>query len=1372
MAITTLERTQIEKVFIAFLNAAPSITYLDQLVGYAGRANVLAKDLSKTDAFLSIYPVALTNAEFADKFVANFIGSTASDAAKAYVKDEVVKSLNAGVSRGDTLFNVVVALQSVQDGDATFGATKKAFENKVAVADYYAVTKLGTATDLTTLQKVIAGVTDTSDVSSSTALDAILSGTVTGQTFTLTNGTDVASANIFNSGLVYNPAGTDRINALQSEDTLTGTGTNPTLNATLGNSNDNGATTVTPTLNNINTINLDVTGTLNTLDVRFADSLQTLSINKLTAEATNGITIDNINQVAANLTAKNSANVDNTVKFQYTNGTLAGTTANGNAETGNLTISNIQANPLFVGNAAQTEGFETLNLDATNTNLIKALKATDLENLKITGSGNLTILNTTQETDRVKFVGGGLDIGDGLGIRSIDASAFAGTANIDISSAVGGHADPANSGVKYYTDVKGGTGNDTFWTKTALAAQSATLRDTLDGGTGANKLVSIDAGVTKTGNFLPSVTNIQTLDLRLQAGGAETAYVSAFDAALTTVNLRNEQKTGTAASVAGAFTLREVGAALAASGNINLLHASGTGTGAGGAGTATGVVDTVNVMLKDSSGAADLVNLTVKSDLNTSSTYDYSIALKTEAAAVAGATAAVIAANKVENLTINDNDNETNTVTITGNDAATAKDLTGTVTLNGGSTGKGYTVKSTLTAKTVDAANQLSNLTLTVGTADQTIKLGAGDDLLTFDGVNDFNGNDVISDVGGIDTVRAAFSKDVAGTPDLGGIEKLQIVATANSTIDLAKATSLTQLAILSDKAVDQNGEVFSTGLATGVDITDVITLKNTKLTEVNFFGDEDATVTGTTVSTIQTFNGLTLENNNGDTVAVKIAAPLQNLTNVAGAGITTYNLGQLTTHGVKDLSIVVSNEITTAKATTAISNIWDRDLVNLTLTATGNVNVGTVTGNTVNSNIKTFNAAAVGGKTTAIVKALGDSAVVTLAGGDDDFNALGSAGNNITIQAGEGNNTITGTAQSDYIYSGAGNDIIHADRGNNTIKSGAGNDTVDALNGSNTIDLGSGFADKATFNYDTVGQLNLATNVVAGSGTSASINFDNNNDGTVDTVFGFAVGDGAEASIKFTGTTFDKTASTLNGRSAFESTLGSAITAGTTAGVEANQSNLIVLTGATAQTGAIAGGSAADVILDFGTTTGAYNVSSGAGNDAIVIAQTNTSAHTITGGTGADRVVLSAAAAADTLVLAEGDSTAAARDVVTNFQIATDKFDVSTVPTALGVTAGLKSLDFNGDGTDDITVTAGYVTTSVGVIGGADGKVTVAAMLTFLQANAKNVNDIYLFNADTNGTAGIGAGDNTFVVQHLSTDTVVELVGAQATPLTIAHFV
>ena len=543
----------------------------------------------------------------------------------------------------------------------------------------------------------------------------------------------------------------------------------------------------------------------------------------------------------------------------------------------------------------------------------------------------------------------------------------------------------------------------------------------------------------------------------------------------------------------------------------------------------------------------------------------------------------------------------------------------------------------------------------------------------------------------------------------------------------------------------------------------------------MNFFGDEDAVnpLVPTTVATIQNFNGLTLKNNTGDAVAVKIGAPLQNLTNLAGNGITTYNLGQLTTHGVKDLSIVVSNEVANKGTTTNIANIWDRDLVNLTLTATGNVNVGTVTGNTVNSNIKTVNASAVGGNTTATVKALGDSAVVTLAGGNDVFNALGSAGNNVTIQAGEGNNTVTGTAQSDYIYSGAGRDVIDANRGNNTVKSGAGDDTVSALNGSNTVDLGSGKADKVTFNYDTVGQQNLATNVVAGSGTSASINFDNNNDGTVDTVFGFAVGDGAEASIKFTGITFDATASTLNGRSAInvDGVAVASINAGVigAANYDANQSNLVVFTVNPTAGQSFTGGSAADVFMDISAGVGtAYNVSTGAGNDAIVIAQTNTGAHTITGGTGADRVVLSAAAGVDTVVLAEGDSTASAWDVITNFKTGADKLDLSSFTT--GTAAKLTStawadLAADGDALAEVVAVAATGEVTIGLSGGGSaviGKdVSVASVISYLAANSTTVNDTFFFLYDSNGSGAIDAADNAVFFQNLGTDLVVELVGS-----------
>lgn len=1330
-------------------NSAVVITrFANALYGYQlGKLtyDAVQADVSRSglDATLNGYYQSsfgsMTNAQVTAKLLANLgivagaNGLTADNVAAA--SGYILGQLNGATAstRGVVVKNILDLWANIGDDaglGATYGAAASAWNAQVSNGMEYTA---GHAADAPVNNNAVQG------------------------TFNLTNGTDVATANIFNSTLVYNPAGTDRINALQSEDVLTGTGTNPTLNATLGNANDNGATTVTPTLKGIETINLSVTGDTSTLDARFADSLKTLSINKITQEAANGARVTNINQPAANLTVKDSAYVDNNIAFVYTDGVLAG-----NTDSGTLTISNVQANPLKVGNQANTQGFETLTVHAANTNVIKSLQAADLENLKVDGSGTLSFLNTTQQIDRVQFNGGGLSIGDGLGIRSIDASAFTGTLNLDITAAVGGHADPANSGSKYYTAVVGGKGNDTFWINAPLAAASATNRDTLDGGEGTNKLVSVDAGVTKTGTFLPSVKNVQSLDLRLQAGNATTAYLSAFDAALTSVTVRNEQVTGSAAAVNGTFNLREVGTNVGA---INLLHASGAG--AGGNGTATGATDTVNVALTTSTGANDLVVVNVKPDLNTSTTYNYNIGLETEAAKASNVQA-TDDANRVENLTINDMDSETNKVSITGNDNLTAKDLTGTLTLTGGSAGKGYTVSSTLVAGTIDASAQKSNLMLNVGTADQTIKLGTGDDTLTFDGIDTFNGSDTISDAGGTDTVRAAFSQAVTGQPGLAGIEKLQIVATANTRIDMTKAAEVTQLAILSDKAVDEAGEIFSAVL-NGVDKTDVITLANTKLTEINFFGDEDAAVAGTTVATTQTFNGLTLENNTGDAVAVKISAPLTNLTGLAGGGITAYNLGQLTTHGVKSLSVAVSNEVNKT-ATTTIANIWDRDMTSLTLSATGSINVGTVTGNSVNSNIKTVDASAVGGNTTAVIKALGDSAVVTLAGGNDVFNALGSAGNNVTIQAGEGNNTVTGTAQSDYIYSGAGRDVIHADRGNNTVKSGAGSDTVDAINGSNTVDVGSGTKDVVTFTYDTPGQQAQSTNVVAGSGTNAMITIANyGGDGAVgggDDVsvsYGFAVGAGAEASVKFTGSTFDAVASTLNGRSA------TVAVAGVFAAPEAAQSNLLVTT--TGAAAAVTGGSAADVFLDYTAGAGAaYNVSLGDGNDGIVISQTNASAHTITGGAGADRIVLSAAAGIDTLVYAAGDSTAASRDVVSNFAAA-DLIDVSTVPAALGAQADLTSLTFTSGGV------GAAVTVASGVLS-VDGVALVAAakvdgLLAYLHANAKNDNDIYQVKVDVDGDGAYSAGDSLLVVQHSSAtagDTVIELVGGVA-PLVLANF-
>lgn len=1331
MAITVEMREQVSQLYVALFGRAPDGEGLGYWVNQLANGQSVvqvANTMYATQPARAYYPDYATNEEIIASFYKNVLGREGDAEGLAYW----TAKLNApGASKGTVIAEMINVVANYSGTDADGLKSQALFNNRVEVAQYWAENNGAIEGSAGILGKV------TDNTASVDAAKAEIG--TGGGSYTLTNGNDDASANIFNAPMVFTPDGSDRILSLQDEDVLTGVNgrTDNTLNVTMGNINaDEGTTAITtPYLYNIQNVNIDWTGNTTTLDLRNADATAAINVKRVTGDAST-VTVDNIGTPAANLRVANTASDDVTVLFNYKQGVLTGNEAM-DLELNDVLALSVTQNARGTGGGI--EGFEAVNLHAVNGVDLGSLTVNEMEQLVITGSGNLKIATLTATTGptAVEYdaLGApGIANPAAVGLLDLDASAFTGNLTLDISNSLGGFADPRDSGKTVHGKVTGGTGNDTFWTSAGIAATTATNRDQIDGGEGNNKIVMVSGNVA--GNA--AVRNIQALELRTQAGN-QTVDFDAFDAELTSVLLRDER--GGAATT---FTLNDLGADLAESGNIVLRHGI-TGIGA----------QTVVANLKADT-ANDTVVVTVENDRNTGLTFDYTIN--------ADITGSTTAAQGVENVTVHDNDTESNILTLTK-----AAEHKGTVTLTGGVAGQSYTVASTLVAKTVDAAAQKSNLVLTVGVEDQAIKLGSGDDRLTFDGLDTFNGSDAITDVGGTDTVRAAFSKDVTGTPELAGIENLHIVATANSTLDLAKGTDLTQLVLMSNEAVDQNNEVFSAGIALGqVNLTDVITLKNTKLSEVNFFGDEDAVVAGTTVRTTQNFNGLTLENNTGDAVAVKIGAPLQNLTNLAGNGITAYNLGQLTTHGVKDLSIVVSNEIANNGTTTTIANIWDRDLVNLTLTATGSVNVGTVTGNTVNSNIKTVNASAVGGNTTATVKALGDSAVVTLAGGNDVFNALGSAGNNVTIQAGEGNNTVTGTAQSDYIYSGAGRDVIDANRGNNTVKSGAGDDTVSALNGSNTVDLGSGKADKVTFNYDTVGQQNLATNVVAGSGTSASINFDNNNDGTVDTVFGFAVGDGAEASIKFTGTTFDATASTLNGRSAITGVT-TAATVTAHANYDANQSNLVVFTVNPTAAESFTGGSAADVFMDISAGVGtAYNVSTGAGNDAIVIAQTNTGAHTITGGTGADRVVLSAAAGVDKVVLAEGDSTASAWDVITNFKTGADKLDLSSFTT--GTAAKLTStawadLAADVDAAAETVNVAGSGEVTIGLSGGGNaviGKdVSVASVISYLAANSTTVNDTFFFRYDSNGSGAIDAADNAIFFQNLGTDLVVELVGS-----------
>ena len=1223
---------------------------------------------------------------------------------------------------------------------------------------------------------------------------------------------------MFSSGLVYNPAGTDRVNALQNEDTLTGTGTNPTLNVTLGNKNDNGGATVTPILNKIETINAQFTGDTATLDVRFADSLKTLAVTRVTADAGNTITFDNINQPAANLTVSNTASVFDTFNFNYTTGVLPGTTAGTNAETGTLMLSAVTAEKIHIGNVANTEGFETLNLNSAGSNTVKKLEAVDLENLNITGSGNLTLVNTSNlvkggVAEGVKFDGDGIAIGDGLGIRTIDASGFAGTLGLDISAAVQGHNDPANSGQKYYATITGGTGNDTFWTNKDLRASKSNGKDTLNGNGGTNTLKLINSSITlrnagdtasaDTGNigdvgYIAAVTGITNLELRSQNGNDQLVNFLTFtDAGPTNVTLRNE--TG-AASVN--FTLENVGTTLAGNGKIVLNH-----------GVDTTQIDVVKIQLADATGTNDSIALTVVNDLNTTTQYDYTL----NTTAMKKTTAGVEAVNgKVENVTINDNDTESNVVTL-----ANAADHIGTVTLKGGVAGQFYKVNyadpaaASLVAATIDASGQASNLFLQTAPAAatvQTVKLGTGNDALLFantardaGSLDLLKGSETITDASGNDVVTAIFSKDVSGKPSFTGIETFQTAATANAALDLS-STGLTTLNLLSDQVVDGvNGanDQYKLG-ATKILKTSIITASGTAaVSTLNFAGSNEDNTPATLVgSYAQVFNGVTL-NVTAPTLNVNInsrAVGLDNLTH-AEAGALSYTLGQLTSQGTTTLSVVVSDELaiavgaTKSATTTTVDNIWAKNLETLNVTANGSVNLGTITGNATNNNQKLVDATGVKGTFTATDIALGDAAQVKIANGGSTFSALGSAGKNVVITAGNGVNTITGTAQNDTITTGSKDDVVWGDRGDNVITVGGGNDSVNVKDGNNTINLGSGVLEAANFNVSSGNSNVLATNVVTGNNTVAAVQIDVAGDGIGAGDFNqkIAVGAGHDLGLSWLGDTIQLASSTLDGRVGLTSTAGTAgqttVAAGT---ITADNANAYLLIGANAGTAVNTldfTKATSAVYLDYTTAgVGEAAVATGLtikgsnGNDAFVL--TNNAANTITAGTGADLVVLSAQALADTINIGDGNSTLSGYDQYYNFQVASDKLVLTTANIAavaaladsgqtttisgasqkVGLTVAANGLvTFTSAGGDGNFATGGdNVALLVGTTAD-DTHITLAQAVSIINAKAGALNAaVFAFDANNDGDT-VDAADGSFVVENTTNGTVVELVGVNA---------
>lgn len=215
--------------------------------------------------------------------------------------------------------------------------------------------------------------------------DSILVLNTTGDwegTYTLTSRTDIETANIFNAPQDYTPGGNDRVNTLQSEDELTGEGDNPTLNATLGDTNDASESMVSPYLKDVETVNLKITGD-DIEGMNFQDTEGVVNVNILRVTANNSdVVMEDLQDSTVSLSVSDATR-DGRIEFNYAEGMLEG-----NDDTVALGLNNVRLDKLEITQGSEgwdedeDEGYsvETLNVTVNGeTNIDKFMLAANEE---------------------------------------------------------------------------------------------------------------------------------------------------------------------------------------------------------------------------------------------------------------------------------------------------------------------------------------------------------------------------------------------------------------------------------------------------------------------------------------------------------------------------------------------------------------------------------------------------------------------------------------------------------------------------------------------------------------------------------------------------------------------------------------------------------------------------------------------------------------------------------------------------------------------------------------------------------------------------------------------------------------------------------
>jgi hypothetical protein len=169
--------TELYQFFITAFNAAPGVTYMDQLAEayrYGLSVKKIVDIFTTKTQFTDVYSPTLSHADTATLLVTNIVKNSATSTAKTEAIADIKGALDIGWTVGDVIYTVFGNLAHKSLTDTNWGSTAKQFNNEIAVAKYYTETLNQSTTDLETLRDVIQPVTQTTNVSTDAVMAQLI----------------------------------------------------------------------------------------------------------------------------------------------------------------------------------------------------------------------------------------------------------------------------------------------------------------------------------------------------------------------------------------------------------------------------------------------------------------------------------------------------------------------------------------------------------------------------------------------------------------------------------------------------------------------------------------------------------------------------------------------------------------------------------------------------------------------------------------------------------------------------------------------------------------------------------------------------------------------------------------------------------------------------------------------------------------------------------------------------------------------------------------------------------------------------------------------------------------------------------------------